>query len=276
MVGPVPLLIQFMAGGELGAELATDADISNLASGNLGVMAGLQATAKAYLKMDVGVNLLVIKAGVGGQLDIVDLSLPLMASAELSPPMSFCAGLDMTVSLIGGRLYAFVEVLNPVKIFLGAVVAIGKAIGQAFSAVGNAIASVFQARRRRRLDSNHYLDVCSSVRFQSRLNRKKGAKHVFQKWRHEGNGCCISKQANLWEGKAKNRADCQKKCDLDLRCGSISFGWSTPKTWCTLQYRQTLVEINGDKDKCDKSGANKVKCYSHVQRQCFQGVQHPA
>ena len=112
-VGPVALQIdggaRFQADvqGSLVPALAIPFSLSSL-----GVQ--LEAVADGAGFIEGYANFLVVRAGVGGQVDLVDASADLNArlSFDGSPPF---VGISAMVDFLKGRFYAFLDYFNPLK-----------------------------------------------------------------------------------------------------------------------------------------------------------------
>merc|ERR1711998_571837 len=83
--------------------------MGDVLSGNFEARGGVQPGASAVMTIEVALDLFIVRAGVGGELNIVDTGVPLAATVKPSYTPGVCLSLAFSLELLAGRIYAFIE-----------------------------------------------------------------------------------------------------------------------------------------------------------------------
>lgn len=102
----VPLSIELSVSGQVWGKMGVYLDVL---SGNFEARGGVQPGASAVMTIEVALDLFIVRAGVGGELNIVDTGVPLAATVKPSYTPGVCLSLAFSLELLAGRIYAFIE-----------------------------------------------------------------------------------------------------------------------------------------------------------------------
>jgi len=105
----VPLSIELSVAGQVWGKLGLNIDSAANLAGNFDAKGGVQPGASAVMSLEVALDLFIVKAGIGGELNIVESGVPLAASVMSTYSPGVCLSLSFSLSLLAGRIYAFIE-----------------------------------------------------------------------------------------------------------------------------------------------------------------------
>jgi hypothetical protein len=132
-IGPVPLSIVFKITGSVGftvfagalggdkaklvsygwadrkTESSTGAKCGDGTDPTKGLIVGGMPEGSIACDATAGIDLLIVRAGVGLEITIISLKLPMSLDAMFKPKTATCFGLQMVAEAISGRFYLFIE-----------------------------------------------------------------------------------------------------------------------------------------------------------------------